>query len=277
MTPTPARSLSRSRGQIWIEALAGTAHGAGGSHSVVSADADLACECTRFIAVVPDPGNRFPRARHGELGLEQGWALAQLVRDSIGLTTSSGKPRPIVAVVDVIGQAYGRREELMGIHIACAAAANAYADARMAGHPVIGLIVGQAMSGAFLAHGYQANRLLALDAPGVLIHAMGQAAAARITRRSVAELAELGQRITPMSYAVKNYAKLGLLETLIEDVDADAPQAADIDKVRFALEDALMTIAARGVRDLSPRLTSAQAEITRAASIAVRRRLLEQW
>jgi malonate decarboxylase gamma subunit len=274
-TPTPA--TTQSRGQIWIAALAGTAQGADGSRSVVWADADLAGERTRFIAVVPDSTNHFPRARHGEVGLEQGWALAQLVRDSIGLTTSNGKPQPIVALVDVVGQAYGRREELMGIHIACAAAANAYAEARMAGHPVIALIVGQAMSGAFLAHGYQANRLLALDAPGVLIHAMGQAAAARITRRTVVELAELGKRITPMSYAVEDYAKLGLLETLIKDVDADAPQDVDVEKVSLALVDALTTIAAEGVRDLSPRWTSKQAVITRAASIEVRRRLQEQW
>lgn len=266
-----------SRGQIWLAALAGRAQGAGGSTSVLFADAILSGDSARFICVVPDRANHFPRARHGEVGLEQGWALAQIVRDSIGLKTAAGMPQPIVALVDVIGQAYGRREELMGIHIACAAAANAYADARMAGHPVLALIVGQAMSGAFLAHGYQANRLLALDAPGVLIHAMGQAAAARITRRSVAELAELGKRIAPMSYAVEDYAKLGLLETLIKDVNADAPQAADVERVRAALSDALASIIASGVRDLSARWTSAQALTTRAASIEVRRRLQEQW
>lgn len=268
--------ITLSRGQVWLAALAGVAEH-GDSKSVLSADAELAGASARFIAVVPDPDNHFPRARHGEVGLEQGWALAQLVRDSIGLKTAAGTPRPIVALVDVIGQAYGRREELMGIHIACAAAANAYADARMAGHPVIALIVGQAMSGAFLAHGYQANRLLALDAPGVLIHAMGQAAAARITRRTVAELAELGKRIAPMSYAVEDYARLGLLETLIKDVNADAPPAADVEKVRSALSAALATITASGVRDLSPRWTSEQALTTRAASIEVRRRLKEQW
>jgi malonate decarboxylase gamma subunit len=106
---------------------------------------------------------------------------------------------------------------------------------------------------------------------------MGQAAAARITRRTVAELAELGKRITPMSYAVEDYAKLGLLETLIKGVDADAPQPADVEKVRLALTDALAAIAAAGVRDLSPRWTSPQALITRAASIEVRRRLQDQW
>ena len=71
--------------------------------------------------------------------------------------------RPIVAIIDVPSQAYGRREEAFGIHQALAGAAGAYAKARLAGHPVIGLIVGKAMSGAFLAHGYQANRLIAIN------------------------------------------------------------------------------------------------------------------
>ncbi|MDP0977954.1 biotin-independent malonate decarboxylase subunit gamma, partial [Klebsiella pneumoniae] len=78
-----------------------------------------------------------------------------------------------------------------GIHLALAAAADAYAAARLAGHPVIGLIVGRAMSGALLAHGYQANRLLALDDADVMVHAMGKAAAARVTLRSVADLERL--------------------------------------------------------------------------------------
>ncbi len=44
--------------------------------------------------------------------------------------------RAIVAVIDVASQAYGRREEAYGIHLALAAAADAYAAARLAGHPV---------------------------------------------------------------------------------------------------------------------------------------------
>ena len=55
-----------------------------------------------------------------------------------------------------------------------------YARARLAGNPVIALLVGKAMSGAFLAHGYQAQRIIALRDPGVMVHAMGKAAAARI-------------------------------------------------------------------------------------------------
>jgi malonate decarboxylase gamma subunit len=52
--------------------------------------------------------------------------------------------------------------------------------------------------------------LLALEAPDVLVHAMGKQAAARITRRSVADLDEMGDRFPPMAYDIGNYAKLGL-------------------------------------------------------------------
>ncbi|NPT33677.1 biotin-independent malonate decarboxylase subunit gamma [Paraburkholderia xenovorans] len=268
-----------SRGRVWLHALTEReGQGFGQSHSVLFADAPLGDIDARFIAVVPDPANRFPRARQGEVGLEQGWALANIVRQTIDAHRGGDeRRRPIVAVVDVVGQAYGRREELMGIHLACAAAANAYAQARLAGHPVIALIVGHAMSGAFLAHGYQANRIVALDAPDVLIHAMGQAAAARITRRTVEQLAELGNRIPPMSYDIRNYAKLGLLDSLIEGVDADAPDAAAVQQVREVLAGTLDSIRQDGVRDLSARYRSKEAQTMRAASIEVRKRLAEQW
>ena len=95
----------------------------------------------------------------------EGWELARAVHEVIDADRDSDCRRPIVAVIDVASQAYGRSEEAYGIHQALAGAADAYASARLAGHPVIGLIVGQAMSGAFLAHGYQANRLIALSRP----------------------------------------------------------------------------------------------------------------
>ena len=108
--------------------------------------------------MVPDPDNPYPRARSGEVGLIEGWEVARAVREVVDADATRAEKRAIVAVIDVASQAYGRREEAYGIHQALAGAADAYASARLAGHPVIGLIVGRAMSGAFLAHGYQANR-----------------------------------------------------------------------------------------------------------------------
>jgi malonate decarboxylase gamma subunit len=265
-----------SRGGIWFAALTGSSGALkDGPRTVLVADTQLGRETARFLAVVPDTGNRFPRARHGEVGLDEGWTLAREVRDTIR-ADEGHVARPIVAVVDVSSQAYGRREELLGIHLACAAAADAYASARWAGHPVIALLVGKAMSGAFLAHGYQANRILALDSPEVLIHAMGKQAAARVTRRSVEELEQLGERIPPMAYHVRAFAALGLVHKLIEGVNADEPTARDVGRVRSETIDAIID-ARRGGPGLSNRLSGDAAQQTRAASIEVRKRLAEQW
>ncbi|WP_322102899.1 biotin-independent malonate decarboxylase subunit gamma [Paraburkholderia sp. J41] len=262
-----------SRGATWLRALAGDhAHGA----CVQFADAPLDGETARFITVVPDAGNRFPRARDNVVGLEQGWRLAQAVRGAVAQDAASGTRRPIVAIVDVKSQAYGYREEMLGVHLACAAAVDAYASARLAGHPVVALIVGPAMSGAFLAHGYQANRIVALDAPGTMVHAMGKEAAARVTRRSVEDLDALGEKIVPMSYSMASFAKLGLLDELIQDVNADAPSDAQIARVRNVLAQKVREARA-DASGLAHRLQSESAQRTRAASIEVRKRLAQQW
>lgn len=260
------------RGRHWFEALAGTAAILdGGPSSVLAADARLGADMARMIAVVPDATNRLPRARRGEIGIDEGWTIAQRVREAI-----DGSGRPILAIVDVPSQAYGRMEELLGLHLACAAAVDAYASARLEGHPVVALVVGNALSGAFLAHGYQANRVLALDDPGVSIHAMGKAAAARVTKRSVADLERLGQTVLPLAYDVRSFAKLGLLHELIAGVDASSPSPADVETVRARLV-AAVSDARQGPRDLSSRRNSEDARTNRAASILVRERLAAEW
>jgi biotin-independent malonate decarboxylase gamma subunit len=132
------------------------------------------------------------------------------------------------------------------------------------------------MSGGFLAHGYQANRIVALDDPGVLVHAMGKEAAARVTRRSVAEVERLGDAVLPMSYDVRRYARLGTLHALVSGVDAGAPGAADVARVREALVSAAADARA-GATDLAHRLASDAARETRRASLEVRTRMYAQW
>jgi len=264
------------RGRIWFAALAGTkCRQLCPIGSVLAADTDLGGHRVRYLAVVPDPENRFPRARSGELGLEEGWNLAKQIREVIDEEQSEVR-RPIIAIVDLPSQAYGHREELLGIFLACAAAANAYAEARFAGHPVVSLVVGNALSGGFLAHGYQANRILAFDDPGVVIHAMGKQAAARVTKRSVAELDELARKVLPLSYEIRAFARFGVLHELMEGVNADTPTETDIKKVKAALQRAIAD-ARVGSRTLENRLTSPEATQTRKASIEVRRLLTAQW
>ncbi len=265
-----------SRGRIWFEALAQAAQCVGtGLQSVLVADAILAGERVRLLAIVPDPHNRFPRARQGELGLDEGWALARHIRAAIPADRSS-TPRPLIAIVDIKSQAYGRLEAMLGIHLALAAVVDAYSSARRAGHPVVALVVGAAISGGLLVHGLPAHRLLALDAPGVTIHAMPRESAARVMLRSVEALDELGKMILPMSYDVRQFARLGLLHELIAGIDADAPSAEQIATVQDRLAAAITDI--RKHPDASTTgLNHAEARLHRAASIEVRRRLALQW
>lgn len=270
------QNAAANRSRTWFTALSGSTQTAEGyPASVLVADTSLQNERVRYLAVAPNPQNRFPRARHGEVGIDECWALAHAVREAY-TADHDGDRRALIAVVGLPGQAYGRREEQLALHLACAAATDAYASARLAGHPVIALIVGHAQSGGFLAHGYQANRLIALDDPEVSVHAMGKEAAARVTRSSVEEMEKQAQQVLPMAYAIREYARLGILDTLIEGVQPDHPDVAAIQRVKDSLL-AAITDARSGPRDLSRRWTSPDAQITRVASISVRERLAAQW
>lgn len=261
-----------SRGELWLEMLVPDAKRIEGlCPSVQAADGELNGETVRFIAVVPDAHNHYPRAVKGEVGLLEGWWLAKVVSEVIAADTDQVVKRPIVAVIDVPGQAYGRREEGFGIHQALAGAAAAYASARLAGHSVIGLIVGKAMSGAFLAHGYQANRLIAFNDKGVLIHAMGKESAARITLRTVESLEKLAATIPPMAYDISNYATLGLLSNLLDISNPDAPSANDLALVKITLQQAIHD--ARQDPTLKNRLGAEN----RRSSALVRERMRASW
>jgi malonate decarboxylase gamma subunit len=262
-----------SRGAMWLRLLTGGAHPAHDWTTVHACDAILAGRPARYIAVVPDPDNAFPRARNGEVGLVEAWRLASAVREVIAMDAGSRDKRPIVAVIDVPSQAYGRREEAYGIHQALAGAVAAYADARQAGHPVIGLIVGLAMSGAFLAHGYQADRLIALDDPAVAVHAMGKASAARVTLRSVDALERLAASVPPMAYDIRSYASLGILDEVLPLTNLALPDEQDIALVHGVLETALADILDDPRRGLDRRLRGEH----RVASRRVRALLAAQW
>lgn len=205
-------------------------------------------------------------------------ALAEAVRDLVraDMATNTELKRAIIAVVDLPSQAYGRYEEMAGLHQAMAASTDAYHTARVAGHPVIAVVVGTALSGGFLTHGLQANQILALNDPGVEIHAMHKAAAARITLRTVDELDEIAKTVVPMSYNVTDWARLGFCDALLKVENADEPTSHDIEAVDTAIAGAVQR-ARGGPVDLSNRFDSDAAVKTRQASRAVRELLARQW
>jgi malonate decarboxylase gamma subunit len=264
------------RGSAWFKALTGQSSPMQGDPgSVLTADAKLGDEQARFLCVVPNPQARFPCARRAEVGLEEAYTLATRVRQAVEQDEKE-KRRPIIAIVDVKSQAYGRREETAAIFLAAATSADAYASARMKGHPVITLVVGQAISGGFLTHGYQANRILAFDDSGVVIHAMHKEAAARITLRTVADLDRLGHEIAPLSYDIRDYARLGLLHKLLHVENPDTPSQATVALVQKALIEAV-TDARAGSRDLSNRFNSEGARQTRKAGLRARAQMEQEW
>ncbi len=271
--PTKAATPStvKSRGHDWLAALAATKPAAV-IPSVVRADTADAT----YLAVVPDPHNPFHRARNGEVGLTESWALAVAIDDIVSADAAVEMKRAVVAVVDLPSQAYGRIEETAGLHQAIAATVDAYHRARNAGHPTVAIVVGQALSGGFLAHGLQAQQILALDDPGVQIHAMHKSAAARITLRTVDDLEMLAETVIPLSYNVRDWAKLGFCDGLLSVSDADTPTADDISTVRNAVG-AAIAAARSGPRDLSNRLESPGALQNRKASRAIHDVMSAQW
>jgi len=267
------------RGRIWFQALTRKDQPrTGDPGSVLTAEAQVCRETAIFLCVVPNPDSRFPCVRDGQVGLEEAYALATRIREAIDDDRDKPKAEksPIIAIIDVKSQAYGRREETAGIFLAAAASADAYASARIAGHPVISLVVGHAFSGGFLTHGYQANRILAFDDSGVTIHAMHKEAAARVTRRSVSDLERLGHQIAPMSYDVRDYAKLGTLHKLLHVNNPLEPTESEIVEVKQAIADAIAD-ARTGTEDLGNRLNSPAAKETRKASRTVRALMEKQW
>jgi malonate decarboxylase gamma subunit len=259
-----------SRGRIWFERFARGARLVGGLPlTVLAADLDAGGMAVRIIAVVPDLQHRFERARHGELGIDEGFAIAGAVR---GAPPGSA----ILALVDVPGQAFGIREEAIGLQRALAAAADAYARARQGGRPVAALIVGKAISGAFLAHGIQAGWIGALRDPGVEVHVMSAPAAARVTKMSQEQIAQLAQEIPATSREVERFAGFGAIDRLFDVVDPSSPTDAEFAAVADAVFEALRD-GTLGLRAPRERLDAPQAVHTRALARLVRERIDAQW
>lgn len=266
------------RGVTWFNTLTNQTESISDISTVRVANSNFLGEETLVISIVPDDENSFPRAREGEVGLREGWTIAKHVMNVVELDKDTATKRPIIAVVDVPSQAYGYNEELLGIYQSLAAAVNAYATARLAGHPVISYIPGLAISGAFLAHGMQSNRIIALRDVGVNVHVMSKSSAALITQRTIDDLDKVTKNIPAMAYDINSFEQLGALSALIEDVNADIPSEADKEKIIEELKKSVEEIRASKDTSLETRLTSRIAlQSGRKATNEVRKALAKQW
>ena len=224
-----------SRGRVWFDRLAGSAQRCTGlPPSVLACDIDLHGLAVRVIAVVPDPHDPYHRARSGEVGIEQGYGIERAVRQA-----PAGSA--LLALVDVPGQAFGRREEEAGLQRALASATHAYIERRQSGGPVASLIVGKAISGAFLAHGAQAGWIGALRDPLVEVHVMSAAAAARVTRMTPEAIANVAREIPGTARDVQSFAALGGIDALFDVADPNDPALGEIERITRAIVDACVS------------------------------------
>lgn len=271
-------SETPSRGRTWFNLLTNNAESISTIPSVLVADAPLNGEMARFIAVVPDENNPFYRARNGEFGLLEAWTVAKYVREAIEADKDQSSKRLIVPIVDVPGQAFGYHEELFGIYLACSSSVEAYAVARQTGHPIVTCIVGKAISGAFLAHGMQGNRIISLEDDQIQVHVMSKKSAALVTMRTVEELDEYAKSVPSMAYDIHSFTSLGAIAQLLSGIDADAPTGEHIQTVRSAIQNEKDAILQSNDRTLKNRLQSAIAiEKGRKASISIRNIINQQW
>ena len=258
------------RGRTWFERLTRKGRPVGGlPPSVLAADTSIDGHPVRVVAVVPDPNGRFERARNGEMGIDEGFGVAAAVS-----ATPAGSA--ILVIVDVPGQAFGIREEAVGLQRALAASAQAYVRARRGGHPVLTLVVGKAISGAFLAHGLQGGWVGALDDRAIEIHVMSEPAVARVTRMEREDLARVAKEIPATARDIRTFATFGAVDRIFAVGDPDAPSDADLDEVVRTLAGVLQT-PKLGVRNPLDRLGAADAMQTRALARRVREELQAQW
>ncbi|WP_373762727.1 biotin-independent malonate decarboxylase subunit gamma, partial [Jeotgalibaca porci] len=94
----------------------------------------------------------------------------------------------------------------------------ALAEARKVGHPVIAMVIGRAISGAFLCHGLQADQILSLSKDwGVMIHVMPLTSISRITKMDIERLEVLAKTNPVFAAGADFFYKLGGVQEIVPE------------------------------------------------------------
>ncbi|MDM0107374.1 biotin-independent malonate decarboxylase subunit gamma [Variovorax sp. J22R24] len=147
---------------------------------------------------------------HAPIGVALALAQARVILDTI----AQHPGRPILLLIDTQGQQLRRRDETLGINRAMAHLGMSIDLARRRGHPVIGLVYDQALSGGFITSGLIADGCYAL--PEAEIRVMRIPAMARVTKLSEEVLTALSQSNPVFAPGVGNYVAMGGVRELWE-------------------------------------------------------------
>ncbi len=179
---------------------------------------------------------RFPVVFGGVIGMEEAYKMATAVYRT--MEADADKPlaekRPIVLIVDTPGNGPGKMEEIAGMNKATGGYQLALAEARKAGHPIVAMVIGRAISGAFLCHGLQADQILALSPDfGTMIHVMPITSISRITKMDIERLEELSKTNPVFAAGPQFFYKLGGVQEIVEKIEDMRPVIAKhIDEVQ---------------------------------------------
>jgi malonate decarboxylase gamma subunit len=145
---------------------------------------------------------------HAPIGVALALAQARVILDTI----AQHPGRAILLLIDTQGQQLRRRDETLGINRAMAHLGMCIDLARRRGHPVIGLVYDQALSGGFITSGLIADGCYAL--PDAEIRVMRIPAMARVTKLSEEKLTALSESNPVFAPGVRNYVAMGGVRTL---------------------------------------------------------------
>lgn len=164
--------------------------------------------------------DRFPVVFGGVIGMEEAYKMANAVYDTMAV--DKDKPveekRPILLIVDTPGNGPGKLEEIAGMNKATGAYQLALAEARKTGHPIIAMVIGRAISGAFLCHGLQADQILSLSKEwGVMIHVMPLTSISRITKMDIERLEGLSKTNPVFAAGADFFYKLGGVQEIVPE------------------------------------------------------------
>lgn len=174
--------------------------------------------------------DRFPVVYFGVIGLEEAYKMAEVVYAVMEADREKtpAEKTPFVLIVDTPGNAPGKVEEIVGMNKATGAYQLALAQARHVGHPIVAIVIGRAISGAFLCHGLQADRILAMAKEyGTKIHVMPITSISRITKLDVERLEELSADNPVFAAGVDFFYQLGGVEEIIPSIEVLPERVAD--------------------------------------------------
>ncbi|MEO8935964.1 MAG: biotin-independent malonate decarboxylase subunit gamma [Burkholderiaceae bacterium] len=154
------------------------------------------------------------------IGVELALAMATEVLKTVG----EHPGRAIVLLIDTQGQRLRHRDELLGINVYMAHLAQCLEVARRAGHRIVSLVYGRAVSGGYITGGMMADSCHALVSAEISV--MNLPAMARVTKIPQQRLEELAETSPVFAPGAANYLKMGGLDSLWDDDAADALRRA---------------------------------------------------